>query len=308
MTMYYMTMAATALAVSGIDGFAPASALRGPTKLCSYLDSLSGGAQAAAPSNGGSFAPMPEQSTSTPPPPPSPPTSSENAENTLDFAYANADYFGLDKLVSKGPRATKDWGEPQDASRKLADDGVFRVGSWWCSEGGWPSPNGKAHTEVFYMLEGHGCLEDADGMQHWFGPGDTVIIPKGHTGRWDVHEGIHKVWAVNDHPFVEETSPVIRVQVIHYKDYITAEPTSSNTFYDVGPTSVGVSTVDTGSYVFRNTPKKSWYYILEGIFFLSSEDGQSRRCIAGDTVMLPKGWSGTLDVVEPVKKIFTTAD
>jgi len=34
-------------------------------------------------------------------------------------------------------------------------------------------------------------------LEHYFGPGDNVIIPKGHTGRWDVYEPIHKVWAVN---------------------------------------------------------------------------------------------------------------
>jgi uncharacterized cupin superfamily protein len=46
-------------------------------------------------------------------------------------------------------------------------------------------------------LEGYGSLDDADGVRHYFGPGDNVIIPKGHTGRWDVNQPIRKVWAVN---------------------------------------------------------------------------------------------------------------
>ena len=110
------------------------------------------------------------------------PTSSAG-DDSYGFVHAPLDYFAFDNLSSKGPRATFDWGEPQDWSRKLADDGVFRGGTWYCTEGGWESPNGKAVTEVFYMLEGHGMLGDSDGTKHYFGPGDMVIIPKGHTGK-----------------------------------------------------------------------------------------------------------------------------
>lgn len=113
------------------------------------------------------------------------------------FQFAKADYFDLSHLISKGPRASYDWGTPADATRKLCDDGLLRAGAWYCSNGGWESPNPKAHTEVFWVLSGHGKLTDADGLEHHFGPGDNVIIPKGHTGRWDVYEPIHKVWAVN---------------------------------------------------------------------------------------------------------------
>lgn len=127
-----------------------------------------------------------------------PPASSTAAADEQEFAFAPTSYFAMDKLVSKGPRPTADWGTPADASLKLCDDGTFRAGSWYCTAGGWPSSDkGKAVTEVFYVVEGYGSLDDADGVRHYFGPGDTVIIPKGHTGRWDVYQPIHKVWAVN---------------------------------------------------------------------------------------------------------------
>lgn len=118
-------------------------------------------------------------------------------EAAVEFSFASESYFGMHNLESKGPRPTKDWGTPADASRKLCDDGTFRAGAWFCSEGGWPSPNGKAVTEIFYVLEGYGSLDDTDGFRHYFGPGDNVIIPKGHSGRWDVNQPIRKVWAVN---------------------------------------------------------------------------------------------------------------
>lgn len=245
--------------------------------------------------------------------------------------HAPIDYFGLDKLASKGPRATKDWGSPQDGTRKLADDGTLRGGSWFCSEGGWPSPNQKAHTEIFFVLAGHGMLGDSDGAKHYFGPGDTVIIPKGHTGRWDVYTPIHKIWAVNAHEFIEEDlSMPIRVRVDGYHTFAPhlltpvrggldagadpvygsdSESIAYKTFYDIGPTSVGVWTSRPAS-IEVSTPleRKSFFHMLEGVLYVhDAATGSSQRCGPGDTVMLPSGFTGYVDVIEPAKKLFTTA-
>ncbi|CAB9521244.1 Enzyme of the cupin superfamily [Seminavis robusta] len=246
------------------------------------------------------------------------------ATERLGFCHVPMEYFGLDKLSSKGPRATFDWGAPQDWSRKLADDGEFRAGSWYCSEGGWASPKGKAVTEVFYVLSGYGCLGDADGVKHYFGPGDVVVIPKGHTGRWDVNEPIHKVWAVNDHPRVEEQSTPIRVRVDHYNTFASQymvdtsgnDPlygdtvpakSATNTLYNIGPTKVGVWSCEKGSFQVHHGAR-SWFHMLEGVLFVTdASDGNCRRCVAGDTVMLPEGWYGWVDVIEPAKKVWVTA-
>eukprot|EP00578_Thalassiosira_sp_NH16_P014288 CAMPEP_0181112770 /NCGR_PEP_ID=MMETSP1071-20121207/19989_1 /TAXON_ID=35127 /ORGANISM="Thalassiosira sp., Strain NH16" /LENGTH=309 /DNA_ID=CAMNT_0023196759 /DNA_START=77 /DNA_END=1006 /DNA_ORIENTATION=+ len=295
-----------------VTAFAPSNApparIRSTISLASYLDGLSSGQQQHA-----SYSP------------PVPASASASTTQSTGFCHVPLDYFAFPNLSSKGPRATYDWGSPQDWSRKLADDGTFRGGSWYCTEGGWESPNGKAVTEVFYMLEGHGMLGDADGAKHFFGPGDVVIIPKGHTGRWDVNAPIHKVWAVNAHDRIEEGGAVIRAQVDHYKDFAPHclsptganndplygntgnVPSASNTFYDVGPTKVGVWTCEPGSFEV-SCGERQWFYVVEGTMFVTDgSDGTSRRCVAGDTVMLPGGWSGYVDVVDSVKKVFTVA-
>ena len=151
-----------------------------------------------------------------------------------------------------------------------------------------------------------------------------VTIPKGHTGRWDVNSPIHKVWAVNAHDRIEESGPVIRAQVDYYKDYFGsnlmdtsandplygntgAVASASNTFYDVGPTKVGTWTSQPGSFEVAYG-ERQWFFMLEGTLFITNaSDGTSKRCVAGDTVMLPAGWSGYVDVVEPAKKVFTVA-
>lgn len=295
---------------------------RGPTSTTalsvSYLDQISTSQPTAtAPSWASPPAAAPE--------PAAPDSTSDNSDGAVTLAHATLDYFGLDNLAGKGARATADWGTPADATRKLADDGMLRAGSWYCSEGGWPSPNPKAHTEIFYVLTGHGMLGDADGAQHYFGPGDTVIIPKGHTGRWDVYSPIHKIWAVNAHERIEEASNPIRVQVDHYHQFAPEHLTANaqgydplyrsdcadisyNTFYDVGPTKVGVWTAGVGSIPVLNG-HKSFFHLLEGVVYVSNAaTGEAKRCVAGDTVMLPEGWYGNIDVIEPAKKLWTTVE
>jgi uncharacterized cupin superfamily protein len=158
--------------LSCTEGFVPSPTRRSLTSLPSYLDSLSSNTN---PSN--------------PPPPEATDVTSTLAQS---FYHAPKSYFSLSNLRSKGARAA-DVGTPHDATRPLADIGLTSAGSWSCTAGGWPSPNPKGHTEIFYVWDGHGCLTDHDGVQHYFGPGDTVIIPKGHTGRWDVLADMHKV-------------------------------------------------------------------------------------------------------------------
>jgi len=241
-----------------------------------------------------------------------------------DYTHAPMSYFDVKEMESKGARGTADWGTPADATRKLDDDGSFRVGAWYCSEGGWPSPNPKAHTEIFYVLEGHGCLGDADGAKHYFGPGDTVIIPKGHTGRWDVYTPIHKIWAVNDHPNVEEPSFPIRTVVENYHKFAPEHMISANSesifgaedkgltkvIYDVGPTKVGAWTCDKGaSFSVPSNNARFFLHILEGTMFLTNAaDGSSRRCVPGDTVFLPSDWTGLIDVIDSAKLLWTIGE
>lgn len=243
--------------------------------------------------------------TMTAPTPRSPPQESKMAgdEETTQFFHAALSYFALDKLKAKGPRANADVGEPHDATRPLTL-GKTSAGSWWCASGGWPSPALRTTTEVFYVLSGHGCLTDLDDLPHYFGPGDTVVLPKGWSGRWDVLEDIHKVWFVYDHPHVvEETSP-IRAVVKHH-----AHLASSPSIYNKGPTKVESRSFAASTSFDTVNDKRTTecFHVLEGLFFLTNaEDGSARRCVAGDTVVLPKGWTGHWQVIEPVKTLWVT--
>ena len=127
-------------------------------------------------------------------------SSSVSSSDAVVFHHAPLSYFNVDKLTSKGPRANADVGTPHDSTRPLVrsvgtsiPSNTISAGSWWCAAGGWPSLKQRTTTEIFYVLDGYGCLTDMDGARHYFGPGDVCILPKGWAGRWDIAEDIHKV-------------------------------------------------------------------------------------------------------------------
>jgi uncharacterized cupin superfamily protein len=146
----------------------------------------------------------------------SPLSSSSSAGAAVVFHHAPLSYFKINKLTPKGPRNGADVGTPHDSTRCLVESVETSVpgndisaGSWWCAAGGWPSLKQRTTTEVFYVLEGYGCLTDIDGVRHYFGPGDVCILPKGWSGRWDIAEDIHKVCCIT-------TSSVVNTIMIHY--------------------------------------------------------------------------------------------
>jgi uncharacterized cupin superfamily protein len=226
----------------------------------------------------------------------------------------------VDKLQSRGLRKDADVGQPHDSVRLLAEVGTVSVGSWWCDVGGWPCLKPKETTEAFFVLSGRGSVSDVDGTEHEFGAGDTVVLPKGWAGRWDVIVPLHKVWFDNDHPSVEERAKAIRAIVTPLgnltphthpslirslpNDAIYTENVSTQTIYRAGRTNVGGSYMGPGSYQVNHRQTTGCFHVLSGVYFLTEADGTARRCVAGDTVVIPKGWTGSCDVVDTVRQLW----
>lgn len=222
---------------------------------------------------------------------------------------------------------TVDVGEPEDFSRPLAkdDEGHVKtwsdasVGSWACTPGGWDSPKLRPTTEAFFVLGGEGCVTDADGMAHPFGTGDIVVLPKQWHGRWDITRQIHKVWVVHSHKDVA-TNGVVRAVVASVPSVAPgaapvvtgalheAPANVAQTIYDVGPSRVGFLSGTPGNFVVAERPNSEVFFVVEGVFFLTNPDGSARRCTVGDTVVLPKGWSGLWNIIEPVTKVWVEVE
>ena len=196
-------------------------------------------------------------------------------------------------------------GQPHDATKPLVKQGSWAAGSWWCAAGGWPSMSPRTTTEIFYVWSGHGCVTDLDGHKHFFGPGDTVVLPKDWTGRWDVLADIHKIWCVNDHPSLpplqSNNGSVLRAVISHYCD-------TPEHIYAAGPQTVGSSVEGVGPTPVPPQRSTEWMHILEGSFYLTEPSGRAQKCGPGDTIVVPAGWTGHCDVLEPVKKLSVFID
>ena len=74
--------------------------------------------------------------------------------------------------------------------------------------------------------------------------------------------------------------------------------------YDVGATRAGSWTCSPGSFSVAPRAVAEVFVVVKGAMFLTNSDGSARRCGVGDTVHLPEGWAGRVDVVEEVATVF----
>jgi uncharacterized cupin superfamily protein len=102
-----------------------------------------------------------------------------------------------------GPRVGADVGDPQTFGVELfATDGssgagpAVQAGIWECTPGGWPIVD-RPDTETMHLVAGRIVITDADGTAHRLGAGDTFVLPKGWSGRWDVLETVRKIYVIN---------------------------------------------------------------------------------------------------------------
>lgn len=233
--------------------------------------------------------------------------------------HAPPSYFAWDQLDYKGKRKNVDVGDPEDYSRPLAKglaSGTTSCGSWACTEGGWDSPTKRPTTEWFFVMSGAGAVTDPDGTRHDFGPGDVVVLPKGWYGRWDVTHKIHKVWVIHDHdeiPGFGSPTPVVAPLSSFAAQFL--EPSVGKTpnrlskdVFDNGRMSCGYWSCEPGHFAVPPRATTEVFHVLSGMFFLTNADGSARRCTAGDTVVLPAGWSGHWDIIETVQKVWVDID
>ena len=211
----------------------------------------------------------------------------------------------------KGLRANNDVGTPADASRpfvKGIQGGQASCGSWGCTEGGWLSPKPRTSTEWFYVLAGRGSVQTPDGREFRFGPGDLVVLPRGWSGRWGVQERIHKIWVVHEHDDIAgaNAEPVVATAAqLNAGGGVFSQQQRGVVTYDVGATRAGSWHCAAGaSFPVTARPVAEVFTVTKGALFLTNPDGSARRCGTGDTVHLPEGWDGRIDVVESVTTVF----
>ena len=98
-------------------------------------------------------------------------------------------------LTPAGQRAGADSGNPQVSSATISNRDGVNVGVWECTPGGWPIEN-RQDCEVAHILKGKATITDASGATRALEAGSVIVLPKGWTGRWDVHETVRKIYVI----------------------------------------------------------------------------------------------------------------
>ena len=65
---------------------------------------------------------------------------------------------------------------------------------------------------------------------------------------------------------------------------------------------IGVWEAGAGKTILKNFPFTEYVLMISGSVIVTEEDGTSRSFVAGDTFVIPKGWSGVWNVQERMKK------
>jgi uncharacterized protein len=74
-----------------------------------------------------------------------------------------------------------------------SSDGAFTAGIWESTPGKFRAV--YEEDEFYYMLYGRVVIADEDGNSRTFHPGDSIVVPAGFTGTWEVLEPTRKFYA-----------------------------------------------------------------------------------------------------------------
>lgn len=97
-----------------------------------------------------------------------------------------------------------DWGPcPEATGEQMDTRGRYlwrdeaagsEAGMWECTQG--PSRWVLETNEFVHVLSGSMTITPDGGQPEFVGPGDTVFIPRGWSGNWELHETLRKLYVI----------------------------------------------------------------------------------------------------------------
>ena len=87
----------------------------------------------------------------------------------------------------------------QEAATELwaSPDRATMIGVWACTPGRFTADR-SAGGEYCHIISGRATVSNTDGTRSRdIGPGDLLILPKGWTGEWMIHDHIRKLYVIS---------------------------------------------------------------------------------------------------------------
>lgn len=103
-------------------------------------------------------------------------------------------------LGAPQPKATTlNPGQAEADVELWADGGGASTGFWECSEGTFTSAR-DGYSEVCQIVSGSVTIHTDGAEAFTLGAGDTVVLPDGWRGSWEIHEAVRKLYVMIPSP------------------------------------------------------------------------------------------------------------
>lgn len=216
-------------------------------------------------------------------------------------------------------------GEPLDGPMETGWRGLWQSADGMISTGIWECEPGRFRTtftgggEFVHIISGRVTVTEEGGEPVELGPGDAMTFPAGWTGEWRITEHLRKSltgWRDADAGAIETALKIEGATVNQVAlDEGPAIPgdggpmgTSGQTAWHTtdGSIETGIWACDAGVFHPRFASYGECITIVAGEVEVTGEDGSAFTMRPGDLRVFPRTWSGTWNVIEPLRKLYTT--
>jgi uncharacterized cupin superfamily protein len=167
-------------------------------------------------------------------------------------------------------------------------------------------------TELVHVLEGELTLTDARGSEQSFGPGETVVVPRGVPVRWRHDQPLRKVFAIFD---PGDATATAGAEPSTFVALATARPASRDARRRIDHAAADGSTVEVRTLAAgapldlrEGLAHTELLIALDGWATATDAAGRSGRIDRGDVVLLRRGTPIRIEAGEPLRAIHVAFD
>ncbi|MDQ0471291.1 cupin domain-containing protein [Labrys wisconsinensis] len=114
------------------------------------------------------------------------------------IAFQTFAHLAAIDLGALQPKPTSIEGDQHEAAKTLwtSPDGRLEIGVWECTPGRFTASRDE-NSETCHIVSGRASLHDKDGRTREVRAGEVLVLPKGWSGEWTIHETTRKLYILH---------------------------------------------------------------------------------------------------------------